>query len=290
MLRIADLSHRLWKPPEILVCTSLRETIKKKNTRIYTGLPAIGVFLALTKYLKKRAIRLRQWRGEMETGEKYSPRGQKPWKTFPVEEQFFAVLAHARMRLGLKAEDVCDRTGLAPSTFSKMFATLGGFFFALKLPLLFPWPSRKVIDVTTPPCFAKYPSTRVIIDCIEMQVQRPTSLLHQSVIYSQYKSRHTFKVLVGISPCGLVTFLSSLWGGRVSDREITPQSRLVKDDKMLEEEDSVMADRGFGVEDILAHKNVRLNAPPSPEWQTSPPGGRCREDTKNSRSTNSCRA
>ena len=116
--------------------------------------------------------------------------------------------------------------------------------------------------MTIPPCFAKYPSTRVIIDSIEMQVQRPTSLLHQSMIYSQYKSRNTFKVLVGISPCGLVTFLSPLWGGRVSDREITAQSRLVKDDKMLEEGDSVMADRGFGMEDILAHKNVWLNAPP----------------------------
>ena len=101
-----------------------------KKTRFYTGLPAICVFLALTKYLrvKKKAIRLRQWRGETETGEKYSPRGQKPWKTFPVEEQFFAVLGHARLRLGLKAEDVCDRTGLAPSTFSKMFATWVGFF------------------------------------------------------------------------------------------------------------------------------------------------------------------
>ena len=39
-------------------------------------------------------------------------------------------------------------------------------------------------------------------------------------------------------------------------------SRLVKDDTMLEEGDIVMADRGFGVEDILAHKNVRSNASP----------------------------
>ena len=30
-LRIADLSHRLWKPPEILVYTSLKETIKKRG-------------------------------------------------------------------------------------------------------------------------------------------------------------------------------------------------------------------------------------------------------------------
>ena len=93
---------------------------------------------------------------------------QKSWKTFLVEEQFFAVLA--RLRLGLKAEYVCDRRGLAPSTFSNVFATWV-IFLALEVPLLLPWPSRKVINVTIPPCFAKYPSTRVIIDCIEMQVQ-----------------------------------------------------------------------------------------------------------------------
>ena len=174
-----------------------------------------------------------------------------------MQEQFFAVLA--RLRLGLKVEDVC--TGLAPSTFSKMFATWV-VFLALELPHLLPWPSRKVIDVTMPACFAKYPSTRVIIDCMEMQVQQPSSLLQQSVTYSQYKRRNTFKVLVGISLRGLVTFLSPLWGGRVSDREITAQLRLVKDDKMLEEGDSVMADRGFDVEDILARKKVRLTVLP----------------------------
>ena len=102
-------------------------------------------------------------------------------------------------------------------------------------------------------------------------MQRPTSLLQQSVIISQYKSRNTFKVLVGISPYGLVTFLSPLWGGRVFDREITVQSRLVKDDKMMEEGDSVMADRGFDVEDILAHKNVRLNVPPRLDGRTRLP-------------------
>ena len=156
---------------------------------------------------------------------------------------------------------MCDRTGFAPSTFSKMFATWV-LYLALELPLLFPWPSRKVIDVTMPPCFAKYPSTRVFINCMEMQVQPPTSLLQQSVTYSQFKSRNTFKVRVGISPCGLVTFLSPLWGGRVSDRDITAQVGLVKDDKILEEGDSVLTDRGLDVEDILAQKKVRLNVSP----------------------------
>ena len=127
-LRIADLSHRLWKPPEILVYTLLKETIKKK--RGFTPVCRLLVFfLALTKYLKKKAIRLCQWRGETETGEEFSPHGQKPWKTFPVKEQFFAVLP--RLHLGLKAKEVYDRNGLAPSTFSRTFATWVVFFFCI---------------------------------------------------------------------------------------------------------------------------------------------------------------
>ena len=40
------------------------------------------------------------------------------------------------------------------------------------------------------------------------------------------------------------------------------QSKFEKYDKMLEEGDSVKADCGFDVQDILAHKNVQLNVPP----------------------------
>jgi len=57
--------------------------------------------------------------------------------------------------------------------------------------------------------FARYPNTRVIIDCTEVFVQVRSSLKAQAQTWSNYKHHNTFKVLVGTSPTGQVTFVSN---------------------------------------------------------------------------------
>ena len=67
----------------------------------------------------------------------------------------------------------------------------------------------------------------MIIDCYEIQSQRPSGLMNQSITYSDYKSRNTFKVLIGCTPTGLVSFVSEVSGRRISDKDITMRSGLV---------------------------------------------------------------
>ena len=67
------------------------------------------------------------------------------------------------------------------------------------------------------------------------------------------------KVLVGLSPSGLVMFVFELWGRHISDRNITVQCGLLD---RLEHGDAVMADKGFVIEDLLIPFSVRLNIPP----------------------------
>lgn len=111
-----------------------------------------------------------------------------------------------------------------------------------------------------PECFkAVYPSTRVILDCTELKIQTPSSLSLNSEFYSHYKGTTTFKCLIGISPAGCVTFVSSLYAGSISDKEITKQSGIIE---LIELGDSVMADKGFLIEDMLKTKGARLNIPP----------------------------
>ena len=148
---------------------------------------------------------------------------------------------------------------MSAATYSRLFSTWI-VFLEKELSLLFPWPSQAQVHHWMPECFRqRYPNTRSIIDCMELQIQRPSSLLNQSKTYSNYKSRNTFKVLVGITPSGLVNFVSEAWGGRASDKEITLSSSLIP---MLDEGDAVMVDRGFDVEEELVEKGIHLNMPP----------------------------
>ena len=83
-------------------------------------------------------------------------------------------------------------------------------------------------------------------------------MLAQSETWSDYKHHNTWKLLVGITPNGQVTYLSQLWGGRVSDKQITRESGVLE---LLEACDNVMVDRGFDIAGIVPD-GVAVYMPP----------------------------
>ena len=105
----------------------------------------------------------------------------------------------------------------------------------------------------------KYESVKVILDCTEIYVQRSSSILNQALTFSNYKHHNTLKFLVGITPSSVISFVSEAWGGRASDSHITINSGLLD---MLDENDTVMADKGFLIEDALRKKKCKLVIPP----------------------------
>ena len=123
------------------------------------------------------------------------------------------------------------------------------------------WPSKEQILDTMPNSFKKtYPSTRCIIDCTELFCQRPSSLTIQSSLHSSYKHHVTYKGLLGISPSGSITFISQLYEGSISDKEIVRKSGILNP-KFWSPGDSIMADRGFTIAELLEPLNVELNIP-----------------------------
>ena len=78
-------------------------------------------------------------------------------------------------------------------------------------------------------------------------------------MYSVYKDHTTFKALVGITPYSAVSFLSTLYTGNISDKEITKRSGILS---LLEEGDGVMADKGFIIRQLLSEQKAKLVIPP----------------------------
>ena len=133
-------------------------------------------------------------------------------------------------------------------------------FMFLKFCKIPVWPSRAKVDQHLPADFKdKYPSTRVISDYTEISCQRPKSLCLNSELFSSFKNHTTLKGLVGISPGGAISFINQLYSGLISDREIVTRSGFLN--LPFDRGDSVMADKGFTVEDLLP-LGVSLNIPP----------------------------
>jgi len=226
------------------------------TTKFYTGLPSFSVFMWLYQLLAPKTSRMTYWTGESSTSTVNKSRCSNAQYLRPID-QLLAVLM--RNKLGLFVQDVADRFGISPSTFSKYYTTCICLLHQ-ELKKLNPFPSRDIIDRTMPSQFKlKYPSTRIIIDCTEIFIQRSSSLTNQSLTYSSYKNHNTIKFLIGITPAGAILFVSEAWGGRVSDRQLTQESGLLE---LLEEGDSVMADKEFTISDLLKTKGCTLNIPP----------------------------
>ncbi|XP_064470112.1 uncharacterized protein LOC135384858 [Ornithodoros turicata] len=174
-----------------------------------------------------------------------------------VAEQLVLVLA--RLRVVLLEQDLAIRFDVHVSTVSNLFTFWVDFLYSIltQLPI---WPSRTLVDQFMPEGFQLlYPSTRIILDCTELFIEIPSDFRAQSDTYSSYKSHNTAKGLIGITPNGLISFISDLSPGRISDRDIVRLSGLYN---LLEPGDSVMADRGFLIANDLEERGVKLNIPP----------------------------
>lgn len=220
----------------------------------YTGLPSYEDFVDLMAFLKPgdNGSNVLRVEGDSSTN---STKGRK--RKLTVENELFLVLV--RLRLGLFEADLAYRFCIAQSTVSRICTSWIKFLYA-RLGRVQLWKSREEIDSNMPREFSQYASTRVILDATEIKCEVPSSLSLQSSTYSTYKSSNTFKGLVGVAPDGVLTYVSELFTGSMSDRECVIQSKFLKLE--FDENDSVMADKGFLISDLLEKKGLKLNIPP----------------------------
>ena len=81
---------------------------------------------------------------------------------------------------------------------------------------------------------------------------------HQLCSHNLKHGQTTNTITLGITPNGQVSYLSHLWGGRVSDKQITWESGVLD---LLDAGDNVKVDRGFDISNIVPD-GVTVNMPP----------------------------
>ena len=173
-----------------------------------------------------------------------------------VPDQFFMVLI--KLRRHTTNFELSRMFGVSESVVSNIFLTWICFMYKQWREINI-WPPQELVRYFSPSGFkANFPNTRVIVDGTECPVKKPRNPKSQQATFSTYKNRNTVKVLVGSTPGGLVSFVSPSFAGSTSDRQIVERSSLVT---LCEPQDSIMADKGFNVQDLFAPRDVSVNIP-----------------------------
>ena len=230
-----------------------RFSTDNESIKFYTGFPSYNHLVTFYEFVEPCAETMQY----CYTTSTSSPFTRPGGRVMTLIDELFLFLV--RIRLGLFQQDLAHQFNVHESTVSRKVVTWANYlYFFLSIQPI--WPLREVVLKYMPQAFKDlYPNTCVIIDCTEVKVQVPSSLLLQSQMYSTYKSGTTLKSLVGITPHGAVSFVSSLYTGSISDKEITKCCGILD---LLGTNDSIMADKGFNIDDLLCSKGVELNLPP----------------------------
>ncbi|XP_058946272.2 uncharacterized protein [Pocillopora verrucosa] len=180
-----------------------------------------------------------------------------------VEDEFLMLLM--KLRMGLSNIDLAERFCVSESTVNDINLTWVNFVYTV-IGSLKIWPHRDIIIKHSPEeSIKKYPNNIVIVDATELKIQVPSSLQKHS---ETYKSHTTFKSLIGVDPNGGIMFVSQLFEGSISDKQIVLRSGFLETVKQkvqcgeLKEGDAIMADKGFDIGDDLAKVKLKLNIPP----------------------------
>lgn len=174
-----------------------------------------------------------------------------------TEDQFFMTMM--KIRQNKCNFELAQFFETSPTTVFNIFITWINFMDQLWRKLNI-WPDKDLVHYYMPDNFKQYDkNTRVIIDGTEIKIQKPGNPVSQQASWSSYKHSNTLKVLVGATPGGLLSYCSPAYAGSISDRQTVERSDLLKN---CEPGDSILADRGYNIQDMFIGKDISLNIPP----------------------------
>lgn len=219
---------------------TLKMIRENKKGCVYRGMLDFEVFEGVYDYLAYYASKVEYWGVN-----RRSPGQNKGWsREFEPKEKFFMVLVW--LRTGMSGKEIARNFGISGRHFSRVFATWLNFF-QRQLKTLTRFPTCEELQCHLLAAFTKFSDMSVILDGIEVCIERPSSLAAQRQTFLSYKHDNTFKVVVGCAPDGYISYVSELWGGSSSDHMIVEKIGFLV---QLQPGDAIMVDKGFKLDDL----------------------------------------
>jgi hypothetical protein len=166
-----------------------------------------------------------------------------------------------KLRLNESFDILSDSYGISKSQISRVFSRYLPVLSTYMNDLIM-WPTLSEVRRRLPLAFkTRYRNVISIIDCLEIEIQKPSKAVEQSLTWSDYKHANTVKYLVSCTPDGTINYVSAGYSGRISDVQLVTECGYLNH---LQPGETVMADRGFkSIETLLHQKGCCLCKPPS---------------------------
>lgn len=171
------------------------------------------------------------------------------------------LLCLKKIRLNTTFSELGDQFGISLSYASKIFMKSVSLIASVLHPFIIK-SNKRLVKQNLPMAFRhKYYNIYCIIDCLEIEIQKPSKSVEQALSWSEYKKANTAKYLISSTPDGIINYISPGYSGRITDVLLVQNCNFLDS---LEPGVSILADRGFKhIEELLLQKGINLVRPPS---------------------------
>lgn len=207
------------------------------KVKYYSGLPSFGDFLVLLTHVMASL-----------------PQGRRILTPFQM-----LLLTFMRLRLDLPVQHIAHLFRVDQRTVTTAFSdTICVLYTHLSSSVR--WPDRETLRASMPDKFVKAFGDRVaiIVDCFEVFTEEPSNLQARAQTVSNDKRHHTRKYLIGITPQGVISFVSKGCGGCASDKHVTENCGFLE--KLLPG-DMVLAHQGFDINESVGMMCAEVKIP-----------------------------
>ena len=134
--------------------------------------------MSFYKYIEPKLSKMQYWKCEnlVKESQPYqldeNKRKPGPSRKPTFLHEFLLVLM--RLKAGIFVQDLADRLGIITNLVSRICITWINLFYH-ELKDLFPFPTQELVHKNMPKEFAQYAKPRIILDCTELFIERPSA-------------------------------------------------------------------------------------------------------------------